>query len=141
MGLAPEFPEPERGKYDRPVGRQAMETTPGWLRFRPELDKPVVASVILYSAWNQLMRRAFFPDDPRTADTGFKGVQKMDWDRISGGWKEFRGKVKETWGQLTDDELDQIDGNREQLEGRIQQKYGYAKDQARQEVDDWLNRQ
>jgi uncharacterized protein YjbJ (UPF0337 family) len=62
----------------------------------------------------------------------------MDWDRISGGWKEFRGKVKEKWGELTDDELTQIDGNREQLEGRIQQRYGYAKDRARQEVDEWL---
>lgn len=63
----------------------------------------------------------------------------MDWDRIAGGWKEFRGKVKEKWGELTDDELDQIDGNREQLEGQIQRRYGYAKDRARKEVDDWLN--
>jgi uncharacterized protein YjbJ (UPF0337 family) len=64
----------------------------------------------------------------------------MDWDRVSGGWKEFRGKVKEKWGELTDDDLDRIDGQREQLEGQIQQKYGYAKDRARQEVDDWLGR-
>ena len=64
----------------------------------------------------------------------------MDWDRIAGNWKEFRGKVKEKWGQLTDDELDQINGRREQLEGRIQNRYGYAKDKARQEVDDWLGR-
>ena len=62
----------------------------------------------------------------------------MDWDRISGGWKEFRGKVKEKWGQLTDDELDEIDGRRDQLEGRLQQRYGYAKDKAREEVDTWL---
>lgn len=64
----------------------------------------------------------------------------MDWDRIAGNWKQFRGKVKEKWGQLTDDELDQIEGNREQLEGRIQARYGYAKDKARQEVDDWLSK-
>lgn len=62
----------------------------------------------------------------------------MDWDRIQGNWKEFKGKVKEKWGQLTDDELDQIQGNREQLEGRLQARYGYAKDKARQEVDDFL---
>ncbi|MGE3914405.1 MAG: CsbD family protein [Hyphomicrobiaceae bacterium] len=62
----------------------------------------------------------------------------MDWDRVSGGWKEMRGKVKEKWGQLTDDDLDQIDGKREQLEGQLQQRYGYAKDKARQEIDDWL---
>ncbi|HXE85771.1 MAG TPA: CsbD family protein [Hyphomicrobiaceae bacterium] len=65
----------------------------------------------------------------------------MDWDRIEGNWKQFTGKVKEQWGKLTDDELTQINGNREQLEGRIQSHYGYAKDQARQEVDNWLGRQ
>lgn len=64
----------------------------------------------------------------------------MDWNRIEGNWKQFRGKIKEQWGQLTDDELDQIEGRREQLEGKIQERYGYAKDQTRQEVDEWLKR-
>lgn len=63
----------------------------------------------------------------------------MDWDRIEGNWKQFTGKVKEQWGQLTDDEIDQIAGKREQLEGRVQAAYGRSKDQARKEVDDWLN--
>ena len=63
----------------------------------------------------------------------------MDWDRIEGSWKQFTGKAKEKWGELTDDELDQIDGKREQLEGKIQARYGYEKDRARQEVDDWLD--
>ena len=64
----------------------------------------------------------------------------MNWDRVQGNWKQFSGKVKEKWGQLTDDDLTQIDGNREQLEGKIQARYGYAKDQVKKEVDDWLNR-
>ena len=34
------------------------------------------------------------------------------------------GKVKEKWGQPTDDDLNMIDGRREQLEGKIQQRYG-----------------
>ena len=42
----------------------------------------------------------------------------MNWDRVQGNWKQFSGKVKEKWGQLTDDDLTQINGNREQLEGR-----------------------
>jgi uncharacterized protein YjbJ (UPF0337 family) len=65
----------------------------------------------------------------------------MNWDRIEGNWKQFTGKAKEQWGKLTDDELTKIKGNREQLEGMIQSRYGYAKDQARKEVDEWLNRQ
>ena len=62
----------------------------------------------------------------------------MDWNRIQGNWKQFRGSVKEQWGKLTDDDLDVIDGRREQLEGKIQERYGYAKDQVRRDVDDWL---
>lgn len=63
----------------------------------------------------------------------------MNWDRIEGAWKEFRGKAKQQWGELTDDELDQINGKREELEGRLQRRYGYAKDKARSEVDNWLS--
>jgi uncharacterized protein YjbJ (UPF0337 family) len=62
----------------------------------------------------------------------------MNWDRIEGTWKEFRGKAKQRWGELTDDELDQINGKREELEGQLQRRYGYAKDRARTEVDEWL---
>lgn len=65
----------------------------------------------------------------------------MNWDRVEGNWKQFKGKVKEKWGQLTDDDLTAINGNREQLEGKLQERYGYAKDQARKEVDDWYSSQ
>ncbi len=63
----------------------------------------------------------------------------MNWDRIEGNWKQFSGKVKEKWGQLTDDDLAQVNGNREQLEGILQKRYGYAKDQAKKELDTWSN--
>ena len=64
----------------------------------------------------------------------------MDWDRVEGNWKQFKGKVQENWGKLTNDDLDQIEGNREQLEGKLQERYGKAKDQVRDDVDSWLNR-
>jgi uncharacterized protein YjbJ (UPF0337 family) len=64
----------------------------------------------------------------------------MNWDRIEGNWKEFRGKAKVQWGKLTDDDLDVINGNRDQLEGRLQKQYGYAKDKAKAEVDSWVTR-
>ena len=63
----------------------------------------------------------------------------MNWDRIEGNWKEFKGKVKQQWGDLTDDDMTVIEGNRDQLEGRLQERYGYAKDKARQEVKTWLD--
>jgi uncharacterized protein YjbJ (UPF0337 family) len=63
----------------------------------------------------------------------------MDWNRVEGNWKQTTGKIKEKWGQLTDDDLTQINGKRDQLEGKIQERYGLAKDRARKDVDDWLN--
>ncbi|WP_413498499.1 CsbD family protein [Buttiauxella gaviniae] len=61
----------------------------------------------------------------------------MNEDLISGNWKQFKGKVKEKWGQLTDDDLDVVEGKREQLAGRIQERYGYNKDQAEKELKTW----
>jgi len=65
----------------------------------------------------------------------------MNWDRVEGNWKEFKGKAKTQWGKLTDDDLSVINGRRDQLEGTLQKHYGYAKDQARKEIDNWLSRQ
>jgi uncharacterized protein YjbJ (UPF0337 family) len=67
-----------------------------------------------------------------------KKEMTMDWNRIEGNWKQFKGAAKEQWGKLTDDDLDQIEGRREQLEGKLQQRYGYAKDQVRSDVDTWF---
>jgi uncharacterized protein YjbJ (UPF0337 family) len=62
----------------------------------------------------------------------------MDWNRVEGNWKQFKGSAKEKWGKLTDDDLDVIEGRREQLEGKLQQRYGFAKDQVRKDVDEWF---
>jgi uncharacterized protein YjbJ (UPF0337 family) len=62
---------------------------------------------------------------------------KMDWNR----WKQVNGKVKEKWGNLTDDDLTAINGQRDQLEGKTQERYGLAKDKVRKDVDDWYNTQ
>ena len=58
----------------------------------------------------------------------------MNNDRIEGNWKQFKGKVKEQWGKLTDDDLDVIAGRRDQLLGRIQERHGIAKDEAEKQV-------
>jgi uncharacterized protein YjbJ (UPF0337 family) len=57
----------------------------------------------------------------------------MNQDRIQGRWKQLKGKVREQWGKLTDDDLDVIAGRRDQLLGRIQQRHGQAKDEAGRE--------
>ncbi|HUG18062.1 MAG TPA: CsbD family protein [Planctomycetaceae bacterium] len=61
----------------------------------------------------------------------------MNWDQIQGRWKQWTGKAKEKWGELTDDDLDQIEGRREQLAGLLQERYGYAKDEVNKEIDEF----
>ncbi|MFO1312425.1 MAG: CsbD family protein [Burkholderiales bacterium] len=61
----------------------------------------------------------------------------MNWDRIEGNWKQFKGRVKEQWGKLTDDDIDVIGGKRDQLVGKIQESYGIGKDEAERQVDNW----
>ena len=62
----------------------------------------------------------------------------MNWDTIKGQWKQFKGKVKKKWGDLTDDDLNVIDGKKDQLVGKLQERYGYAKDEAEKEADEFL---
>jgi uncharacterized protein YjbJ (UPF0337 family) len=61
----------------------------------------------------------------------------MNWDRIEGEWKQWKGKVKEQWGKITDDDLDRIAGKREQLLGKVQEAYGVARDEADRQIRDW----
>lgn len=61
----------------------------------------------------------------------------MNWDRVEGNWKQFRGKIREQWGKLTDDDLDRVAGKRDQLAGRLQETYGIGKDEAERQLHDW----
>ncbi len=54
----------------------------------------------------------------------------MNQDRIQGRWKQWKGKLREQWGRLTEDDLDVIAGRRDQLLGRIQERHGVARDEA-----------
>ncbi len=59
----------------------------------------------------------------------------MNWDMIEGNWKTAKGKVREQWGKLTDDDLDVVAGKRDQLVGMIQHRYGRSKESVEKEVD------
>lgn len=61
----------------------------------------------------------------------------MNWDTVKGHWKQMTGKVKEEWGDLTDDEITEAEGDRDQLVGKIQAKYGIAKEEAEKQVDEF----
>jgi uncharacterized protein YjbJ (UPF0337 family) len=61
----------------------------------------------------------------------------MNADQIQGNWKILKGKIKQTWGDLTDDEIDRIAGKRDELVGTIQKRYGIAREEAERQVREW----
>ena len=63
----------------------------------------------------------------------------MNEDQLKGNWLQFKGKVKEKWGKLTDDDLDVIEGRQEQLIGMLQVRYGIAKQEAEKQFKEFLN--
>ena len=61
----------------------------------------------------------------------------MNNDELKGKWTQVKGRAKEAWGALTNDDLDRIDGERDQLVGKIQERYGHGRDEAERQVDQW----
>lgn len=63
----------------------------------------------------------------------------MNTDILEGKWEQIKGSIRETWGDLTDDDMDRINGNRQQLSGKLQERYGWAKDDAEARIDGFLD--
>jgi len=61
----------------------------------------------------------------------------VNWNIIEGNWKQAKGKVKQQWGKLTNDDLEMVSGKRDQLVGIIQESYGMARDEAERQVQEW----
>ena len=64
----------------------------------------------------------------------------MNKNQVWGTWHQIRGKVKEQWGKLTDDDLKQLEGHAEQLVGKLQQLYGLGREQAERQVKEFRKR-
>jgi uncharacterized protein YjbJ (UPF0337 family) len=65
----------------------------------------------------------------------------MNWDRIEGNWKQFKGTAKAKWGKLTDDQLDVIAGKRDKLAGKIQEAYGITLETTEKQIAVWQDEQ
>ena len=59
----------------------------------------------------------------------------MDRLEIKGGWNELKGKIKQAYGDLTDDDLTREEGKDDELLGKLQQKTGKGRD----ELVKWIN--
>lgn len=60
----------------------------------------------------------------------------MNRDQFEGRWGEFNAKVKQAWGDLTDDEITQAEGNVEELAAQVQKRYGDSKEEATRRLNE-----
>lgn len=60
----------------------------------------------------------------------------MNKDTIEGNWDQMKGKIKQAWGNLTDDDLTYAEGKEDEMWGRLQEKTGKTKDEIRKHVAD-----
>ena len=58
----------------------------------------------------------------------------------AGTWEQLKGRVKQQWGKLTDQDLERLQGHVEELAGKIQQRYGLAKEEAERQVKEFRSR-
>ena len=65
----------------------------------------------------------------------------MNEDILKGKWTQLKGRVREEWGKLTEDDVNMVQGRAQQLVGRIQERYGLARDEAERQVDAWVRAQ
>jgi uncharacterized protein YjbJ (UPF0337 family) len=64
----------------------------------------------------------------------------MNWDIVKGNWTQLKGKAREEWGDLTDNDLEEMKGHRDQMVGKLQERYGWEKNHAESKADDWARR-
>ena len=59
----------------------------------------------------------------------------MNTLEIKGDWNITKGKLKQKWASLTDDDLQFVEGKQDELFGRIQKKTGHTKDEVKKWID------
>ena len=61
----------------------------------------------------------------------------MNKDIVKGNFTQLKGKIKQQWGKLTDDEIDQMEGHAEILAGKLQERYGLQRDEAERQAKEF----
>jgi uncharacterized protein YjbJ (UPF0337 family) len=77
---------------------------------------------------------AYATENAKPASETVDHATSTNKDVWAGRWQQLKGHVKDTWGELTDDDLTQIDGKKDVLLGKLRTKYGYSQDQAEKEL-------
>lgn len=61
----------------------------------------------------------------------------MNKDQLEGKWNQIKGKIKQKYGNLTDDDLTYSEGKFDEMMGKLQEKTGKTKEDFKNEIDSW----
>jgi uncharacterized protein YjbJ (UPF0337 family) len=111
-----------------------MENLPSACNFAQRGDADVTCKLLFFKRSRVGMRFAFAVNTWWARPTADQEDTTMNWDQVKGDWMKFKGKVREQWGNLTDDQLDRIAGKRDQLAGEVQKAYGVTKEEAERQI-------
>ncbi|HKE96578.1 MAG TPA: CsbD family protein [Povalibacter sp.] len=64
----------------------------------------------------------------------------MNKDTVQGAFTQLKGKIKQQWGKLTDDEIDEMEGHAEVLAGKLQERYGLNREEAERQAKEFRSR-
>ncbi|GJL61987.1 MAG: hypothetical protein NPIRA04_06410 [Nitrospirales bacterium] len=92
------------------------------------------------TSWSSFKTHAIVSDLSRGSGNQF-ALLIVNKDQFEGNWKQFKGELKEEWGQFTDDDLLEIEGDMDKFEGKLQERYGDRKEELREWTDKWFERQ
>jgi uncharacterized protein YjbJ (UPF0337 family) len=65
----------------------------------------------------------------------------MNEDTFKGQWNQFKGSLKQAWGDLTDDDITRAEGSYDKFIGVLQERYGWERERAKREVDNFFAKQ
>ncbi|HLO98671.1 MAG TPA: CsbD family protein [Fimbriimonas sp.] len=58
----------------------------------------------------------------------------MTQEQLEGKWLQFKGALREKWGELTDSQIEETAGRHEQVVGLLEERYGYTKERAEEAI-------
>ena len=108
------------------------------MELRMRLLSMTLTGMVLTSGMSQAADRSFDGTAGEDVHPGTATVA-VNQDQLQGKWKQFKGELKQKWGEFTDDDLLAIEGSVDKLEGKIQERYGDRREDVKRWVDEWFD--
>ena len=90
----------------------------------------------LKACWRLTPQALTQPVSRRIRRAASRRIRGMTTLQLKGNWNEMKGKLKQKYAQLTDDDLTFVEGKEDELLGRMQQRLGKSKDDLRREIEE-----